>query len=958
MTGFLTGLLELTLTTGVLIILLLLLTPVLEKRFPPRWRYWAWLVLALRLAIPFNLSLPEPLIILPSPVLAEQAGPSSADMLQELEPELPAESVQPLPAGTANGVYAGNYQTPFVHSSQVVMVNGGQVTVNWLRQAIQWPNVLFALWAAGGLTALGWHLFQHRSFLRLCRRWKRPASPAEQAEADRRAEALGIGRHPALYRCAAVSTPMLTGLLHPVILLPLGLKGEALSVALDHELRHAQRHDLWYKALLLWVRCLHWFNPLAWLMCRRAEGDLEQCCDHDLLRNRSLADRRAYGALLLDQMTAGQKGGTRLTTGFSGSRREVLARFKALLDTSVKKNGRAALAAVAAAALLGGGLVACQNAAYDQGAQQYRDPLRNFQVDIPQDIWDQLEVVQQGGKSDGTVSFVSRTVKELLTDFDVEEDYWLQFLLRKSSAAVKLGSVDTVRERCAAAGATEETLAELDLLYAAARSSMYSFQFLSKEENSFYNGATGVYQDNDIGFSLSVPEHVWDQLQVVSFMEKRDEFISFVSQEVMAALGDGFDPAEDYWLQVRRFHPEQGGTVRSVTYGEWETVRERCEAAGMEPSDGNALADLYAAAEDAYHSCIFSSGSDSGASTEPVEEAYYEDAGVYLNFALGFGLEIPREIYEQLIVVSDQRRNSGSSVIFLDRRLVDELGWDTDIMLTNRNVFLIVSESSHQDGLQVSAGESGTLENHPDFRAADQSLREAVLEMAGQAEGVASTLFDLSAVEDGLAEGDRYDPRSLYSYRAKDDRVWIAIPGWAMAQIRTSYDGDRLTFSTLAGDPLLYWEGEGFTLPNLTTSSLSDPSADGAIAYMDLQDALLAAEWTTGGQTISLGTAVMDSTAACPDGTYLAELGNVSLNGDASRLLFTPEGKTGSYYLPLAADAELVPMFGPPEGDEISPEWVITSGMFSSAYPHLEVTVQNNLIVSFACVLGDGPLAE
>ncbi len=967
MTGFLTGLLELTLTSGVLIALLLLLTPVLAKRFSPRWRYWAWLALALRLAVPFNLSLPEPLITLSAPVLTEPASPRSADMLQELEPELPAESVQPLPAGTENGVYAGNRQTPFVHSAQVVTVDGGEITMNWLRQTIQWPNVLFALWAAGALTALGWQLFRHRSFLRLCRRWRKPAPTAEQAESDRRAEALGLGRHPALYRCAAVSTPMLTGLFHPVILLPLELKGEALSVALDHELRHAGRHDLWYKALLLWVRCLYWFNPLVWLMCRRAEGDLEQCCDSDLLQNRSLADRRAYGALLLDQMTAGRGGGTRLTTGFSGSRREVLARFKALLDTSAKKKGRAALALVAALALLGGGLVACQSPAhYDINAQRYQDPARNFQIDIPLELWEQLDVIESDDPESGdAIFFVSRTVQELLDDFDSEEDYWLKFLFGAggNSFAYFTGNLQTVLERCVAAGASEEQITRLTGLYQSAFASVYSAQLLSPNRDAAYDPETGTYRDEDIGFEVTIPESTMDQLMVLPIQEKRDVSLFFVSRTVLTTLGDAFDWSEDYWLRVRRRHLEDGSTVRDVTYGEAGDVLARCIAAGMDKERWSELADLYAAAVDAYRSFVFSDDGDaSGAVSLPTQQAgdsYYEDSEVYLNFDLGFGLDIPKEVYEQLVVVTDLRRNSGSSVLFLDRRLVEELGWDTDTMLENRNVFLAVYETA--GALQAFAGESGTLENRPSFREADQSLREAVLEMAGQAEGIAATLFDLSAVDDGLAEGDTYDPRALYGYKAKDKGVQIAIPGWAMQQVRTSYDGDLLTFSTLAGDPLLYWtEESGFTLPNLSSGELSDESEEGVIAYLDLQNALLTAEWTTGENsvTIPLGTATVAYSIVCPDGTYPVALSGASLNDDGSRLLFTPKGEPGGYYLPIVTDVELIPLFSAPEGEEDNPEWVIFSGMASSAFPYLEVTVQDNRIVSFACVLGDGPLAE
>lgn len=79
-----------------------------------------------------------------------------------------------------------------------------------------------------------------------------------------------------------------------------------------------------------------------------------------MLCRRDESARRAYGQAILDQMTAGTAPSSRLTTGFSGDKKEVFARFRAIMDTSAKKKGRAALALTLAAVLLAGGLVACQ----------------------------------------------------------------------------------------------------------------------------------------------------------------------------------------------------------------------------------------------------------------------------------------------------------------------------------------------------------------------------------------------------------------------------------------------------------------------------------------------------------------------------------------------------------------------------------------------------------------------
>ena len=67
MSDFLITLAEITLTMSAVILLLLLLGPILARRYAIRWRYWAWLAVAVRLLIPLNFSLPEAPVQLETP---------------------------------------------------------------------------------------------------------------------------------------------------------------------------------------------------------------------------------------------------------------------------------------------------------------------------------------------------------------------------------------------------------------------------------------------------------------------------------------------------------------------------------------------------------------------------------------------------------------------------------------------------------------------------------------------------------------------------------------------------------------------------------------------------------------------------------------------------------------------------------------------------------------------------
>ena len=68
---------------------------------------------------------------------------------------------------------------------------------------------------------------------------------------------------------------------------------------LAHEDVHRRRKDNLWRLLAIGVVCVHWFNPLAWVMLRAFLADLESSCDEVVVRGYSPADRKAYATTLL-----------------------------------------------------------------------------------------------------------------------------------------------------------------------------------------------------------------------------------------------------------------------------------------------------------------------------------------------------------------------------------------------------------------------------------------------------------------------------------------------------------------------------------------------------------------------------------------------------------------------------------------------------------------------------------
>ena len=370
----LSALMSVTLGGSVCILLFLAAGPLLSKHFTPRWRYCAWGVLAAVLILfqPFHAMLPKPenwsgLIQLSIPQAVSEGAYD-----RENARNRDWEEIQKTGNGGRGAETENQDGERLRHSVRYENEEGQMVVIednDYVRKVtvggettytVHWTGVAYGAYQAVSVLSVGFVLVRYFWSRRQLLRVSRPAGEEEQLALEAARRRTGCDREAELYRCSRIHTPMLMGFRRPVILLPADVPAGSLEAALAHELTHLKHRDTWYMLLMTLARCVHWFNPLVWLMVRVARRDMELCCDYDLLNGQGEEVRRAYGRAILDQMTGRDRGFSGLTTGFSGSKKEVFARFRAMMDTAPKRKGRALLALAAAAIVLSGSLVACQ----------------------------------------------------------------------------------------------------------------------------------------------------------------------------------------------------------------------------------------------------------------------------------------------------------------------------------------------------------------------------------------------------------------------------------------------------------------------------------------------------------------------------------------------------------------------------------------------------------------------
>lgn len=99
-----------------------------------------------------------------------------------------------------------------------------------------------------------------------------------------------------------IKAPLTYGVFRPVLLLPKVMEWTdetKLQYILTHEYVHIKRFDGLTKLLMTSALCIHWFNPLVWLMYVLANRDIELSCDEAVVRTFGETMRSAYALTLI-----------------------------------------------------------------------------------------------------------------------------------------------------------------------------------------------------------------------------------------------------------------------------------------------------------------------------------------------------------------------------------------------------------------------------------------------------------------------------------------------------------------------------------------------------------------------------------------------------------------------------------------------------------------------------------
>lgn len=322
----LNNLMQIGLTVSLAALVPLILRRLMKKRYPARMVCVVWAILALRLLVPVQLTLPQaPVQVMPRTNYVVQSNQTAFR-----QAGLPVEQN---PARWVTGTQA----------QMLSAADSGTV------KTVDITDILLTLWLAGVISCILW---QGIGYYRLIRSLKGKSRSVERADLhtilQEQCADLVIDREIPLRVSLAADCPMLAGFIHPTLYLPdERISRTDAAFIFRHELTHYKHGDLWLKLLLLAARCLHWFNPLVHLIARFAQEDIEAACDDAVVRGHDGAYRRAYGETILRSAIAQAQKRKALVSCFGDDKKTLMRRFEGLFDKSVKKRGVALVVMIA-----------------------------------------------------------------------------------------------------------------------------------------------------------------------------------------------------------------------------------------------------------------------------------------------------------------------------------------------------------------------------------------------------------------------------------------------------------------------------------------------------------------------------------------------------------------------------------------------------------------------------------
>ena len=366
------SLLQMSFLGTVIILLIVVLRAVLINRLPKKTFLILWWIALIRLLVPFSIKSVTSIYSLLQSIYSD------------INPVRTAQTTTFLP----------------IHGNMPEIANGLSEAMVQRTESI---SILSVIWLAGLLLCFG---FFAVSYIK-CYREFRFSLPVENDILEAWKEKHPLKRSLSIRQTETIAAPLSYGVIRPVILMPKNTEWKniyQLRYVLEHEYVHIRRLDMLTKLIMIAAVCIHWFNPLVWVMYILFNRDLELSCDETVVRRFGMDIKSVYATALIS-MEEKKSGLTPLCNSFS--KNAIEERIRAIMK--IKKTSKFAV-------IISAVLVICVTGGFATSASSLEK---------------KTETAQENGETTVSLNEVNIREDESLSSSDVEwwtaEEYakWL-----------------------------------------------------------------------------------------------------------------------------------------------------------------------------------------------------------------------------------------------------------------------------------------------------------------------------------------------------------------------------------------------------------------------------------------------------------------------------------------------------------------------------------------------------
>lgn len=366
------SLLQMSFLGTVIILLIVVLRAVLINRLPKKTFLILWWIALIRLLVPFSIKSVTSIYSLLQSIYSD------------INPVRTAQTTTFLP----------------IHGNMPEIANGLSEAMVQRTESI---SILSIIWLAGLLLCFG---FFAVSYIK-CYREFRFSLPVENDILEAWKEKHPLKRSLSIRQTETIAAPLSYGVIRPVILMPKNTEWKniyQLRYVLEHEYVHIRRLDMLTKLIMIAAVCIHWFNPLVWVMYILFNRDLELSCDETVVRRFGMDIKSVYATALIS-MEEKKSGLTPLCNSFS--KNAIEERIRAIMK--IKKTSKFAV-------IISAVLVICVTGGFATSASSLEK---------------KTETAQENGETTVALNEVNIREDESLSSSDVEwwtaEEYakWL-----------------------------------------------------------------------------------------------------------------------------------------------------------------------------------------------------------------------------------------------------------------------------------------------------------------------------------------------------------------------------------------------------------------------------------------------------------------------------------------------------------------------------------------------------